>query len=561
MKEIIISIDEFENRVAIMDNEVLKEYYVSRGEKQVGTIYKGTVTNVLPGMQAAFVDIGLEKNAFLCVDDVVEKFQLDEEEDLDAIKQKSKSIKDKLKAKEEIMVQVVKESTGKKGNRVTTLITLPGRYIVLLPFVNYVGISRKISSAEERARLLELAEKIKPKDMGLILRTATEDKSVKDIRNDLASLLKVWSKIQSTAKKKKSPALVHQELPLVYKIIRDVFVEDVNRLVIDSKQEHEKILDLLSTISPALKSKAHLYTGDTPIFEHFGIESKIEKALKRRVWLPSGGYIVIERTEALTVVDVNTGKYVGKSNFAKTILKTNLEAADEIAHQVILRDIGGIIIIDFIDMDNQHDRDHVINELERNFKSDRVRTNIVGMTELGLVQVTRKRTGKELSEILKEVCPYCSGRGRVLSVETLSINLNRLIKKNARQTNLNNIFVKASPKIALEFLGWEAEDLERLEKETGKNIYLQVDEEFHQERMEADALSEQALVNKIKFLTIGEHIKTEFKDVYLNSPQNAVAFYKGNIIEILGGGNKTGQSLDIIITYVSRSYAQAQIKD
>ncbi|MFH1453911.1 MAG: Rne/Rng family ribonuclease [Armatimonadota bacterium] len=561
MKEIIISVDEFENRVAITENNHLTEYYVSRGDKQSGSIYKGTVTNVLPGMQAAFVDIGLEKNAFLCVDDVVTKFHLDEAEDLETIKEKSKSIKDVLKVKEEILVQVVKESTGSKGNRVTTLVSLPGRYIVLLPFVSYTGISRKIEDEEEKNRLIGIAEKIKPKSMGLIIRTAAEGKSVKDLRNDLAFLLKLWNKINLTAKKKKAPALIHQDLSLVYKIIRDVFVDKVNKLHIDSKDEFDKVKNLLSTIAPSLKNKAKLYTGDTHIFEYFGVEHQIGKALRRRVWLPSGGYIIIDKTEALTVIDVNTGRYIGRDNIGKTILKTNLEAAKEIAHQIRLRDIAGIIIIDFIDMREQKNKDLLLKKLEEHFKEDRVKTNLVGLTELGLVQVTRKRTGKELGEILKEDCPYCTGRGKVISLETLAINLNRLVKRQAQHTDFNDILVKVSPKVALRFIGWEAEDIENLEKETGKNIYLRVDEAIHREKMEVDACSDINVIKGVAFLTAGQQLTVRLEDVYPNNPQNAVAFYKGNIIEVLGGGNKVKDTAEIIITYVSRSYAQAQIKD
>lgn len=561
MKEIIISVDEFENRVAIRQDDILKEYHVSRGEKRVGSIYKGIVMNVLPGMQAAFVDMGLDRNAFLCVDDIVTKFNLEEDEDLEKIREKGRSIKDVLKVKEEVLVQVVKESTGKKGNRVTTLITLPGRYLVLLPFVNYMGISRKIEDNEERERLLGLSAKIKPKDMGIIIRTAAEGKNVKEIRSDLAFLLKLWNKIKAGAKKKKAPSLIHQDLSLVYRIIRDVFTKDVDRLVIDSKEEYEKVLYLLSAISPGLKNRVHLYKEDVPIFERFGVESDIEKALRRRVWLPSGGYIIIDKTEALTVIDVNTGKYIGKSNINKTILKTNMEAALEIAHQIRLRDIGGIIIIDFIDMYNEDDKKALIAELEKHFKGDRVRTNIVGMTELGLVQVTRKRTGKELGEILKELCPCCTGRGQVLSVETLAINLNRAVKRHALDNKFNNIIIKASPNVALKFLGWEAEDIERLEKETGKNIYLRVESGKFAEKFEIDSCTDLSLKDKIKFLMPGQEIKVKIEDVYPDNPANASAFYEGNVIEVVRGANMVGQTLDVIITYISRSYAQGQIKD
>lgn len=559
-KEILISIDEYENRVAILEEGRLCEIYISREDRILGSIYKGKVTNILSGMQAAFVNIGLDKSAFLCVDDVLIKNRLDE--DIESIEEHRRlSIKDILKANQETLVQVIKEPIGSKGPRVTTQIALPGRYLVYLPMAQYIGVSRKIKDEKERERLKNTAKKIRRSKDGLIVRTVAEYKDKEELEKDYLFLTRLWKKIAQVSKKKKAPYLVHQELTLVYQIIRDVFSEDFDKLIVDSINEYERILEFLELFSPDLKNKISFYQDELPLFQHYGIEKEIEKALKKKVWLASGGYIVIEKTEALIVIDVNTGKYVGRTSLAETILKTNLEATREIAHQLRLRDIGGIIIIDFIDMDFEEDKKKVLDKLEEELKKDRNKTFIIGMTELGLVQLTRKRSRKDLTAYLSESCPYCSGEGRIYSIETVKIKFEREIKRLNFEDKFDYFLVTAHPKVALAILGWEGEDLERLEKEMGKSIYMRADETSHHEKIEIRGLSDTKIEKNFEELWPGQILSVKIIDSFGYNPQNGIGIYKGNIIEVVNAGNMMGKDVNIVITMVSRSYNQAQIKD
>jgi ribonuclease G len=555
-KEILISIDENESRVAVLEDGELMELYVGREERQIGSIYKGKVANVLPGMQAAFVDIGLERNAFLCVNDALAHlgdYELDDTRRL--------SIKDILKVNQETLVQIIKESAGNKGARATTYLTLPGRYLVLLPSAHYIGISRRIEDEAERERLRVLMEEIKPKNMGLIVRTAAEYRGRDDMERDLEFLLKLWDKICQNAKKKKAPALVHQELALVYKVIRDVFTAEVDKLSIDSSSEHEKVLELLEIISPALRNRVHLYAGKRPLFDVYGLEVEIDKALRNKVWLDSGGYLIIDKTEALAVIDVNTGKYIGKTNLADTILRTNLEAVQEISRQLRLRDIGGIVIIDFIDMDRAEDRGKVMSSLAEALKRDRTKTHIVGMTELGLVQITRKRVSRDLDETLRDNCPCCNGRGRVLSLETLRIKAEREIRKTAQETRSENLVAIVNPRLAVPLLGWEGEGLQRLEMQTGKKIHLRVEKDYFREKIEISEVSPRELAEKYPSLEPGQEILVKVEDAFGLNLQSGVGYYGGIIVEVLGGGNLLGRKVSLVIQEVGRFYCKGQVKE
>ncbi|MGV8119320.1 MAG: ribonuclease E/G [Candidatus Xenobiia bacterium LiM19] len=556
-KEILISIDELENRVAVLEDGALMEIYIAREERQIGSIYKGKVSNILPGMQAAFIDIGLERNAFLCMDDA--SAILGEEEAIDI---KQLSIKDILKINQETLVQIIKESMGTKGARVTTHITLPGRYLVLLPKAQYIGISRRIEDEKERERLRSIAESIKPDDFGLIVRTAAEFKESEDLKRDFEFQSKLWEKIQNNAKRKKAPALIHQELTLVYKIIRDLFTPEVDRLIIDSKSEYDKVQELLEIISPQLKSRVHLFNDKRSLFEAYGIETEIEKALRKKVWLESGGYLIIDKTEALTVIDVNTGKFIGKNSLAETILKTNLEAVPEIIRQTRLRDLGGIIIIDFIDMELQEDRQKVLNELTEHMKRDRTKTHLVGLTELGLVQITRKRVSKDLDEYIREVCPYCGGRGRVNSLHTMRIKAEREIKKAAAESDCEIVLALLNPRLAVALLGWESEELERLEKSIGKKVYMKVDTETHIERFYIEGLTEKKR-NDMMWCTMapGDEIELSILDIFGSNFQNGMGVFRQNLVEIHMGGNRVGEYVKAVVTSIAHNYIQAQIKE
>lgn len=422
--ELIVNVGAGENRVALLEDGELAEIYIenSSSVRLVGNIYRGKVMSVLPGMQAAFVDIGYEKNAFLYAGDIIEKKEYCDDEDDEAVSGHECNIADMLKAGQELTVQVIKEPIGTKGPRVTTNITLPGRYLVLLPGANYTGVSRRIENEYERAKLKKAAEELKPDGMGLIIRTASEGKEEKDFVDDLNFLLKLWEGIKKKEKSGPVPRCIHKDLGLVYRTVRDMFTGDISRFVIDNKEEYEKVLDIVNMLSPTLKSRVEYFSRDYDIFEYYGLESKIARALSRKVWLKCGGYLVIDRTEALTVIDVNTGKYIGAKSLENTVLKTNLEAAGEIAKQIRLRDIGGIIIIDFIDMHEQEHQQMVLDELRQALKRDRTKTTVVGMTGLGLIEMTRKKVRKELSSQLITDCPYCDGTGKVLTPEAAAHN-------------------------------------------------------------------------------------------------------------------------------------------
>lgn len=553
-KEIFISIDELENRIAVLENGTLVEIYVAREERQIGSIYKGKVANVLPGMQAAFVDIGLERNAFLCKDDL-NPLGDDDIEDF-----KNLSIKDILKVNQETLVQIVKDSIGTKGARVTTSITLPGRYVVLLPTASYIGVSRRIESDEERRRLRQMAERLKPEGCGVIVRTAAENVERENLERDLESLVNLWEKVQTRSKQVRAPAIVHRELTLVYKIIRDIFTEDVDRLIVDSQAEYEKVHELVGMFAPHLQNRVHLHQDRRPLFELHGIEREVEKALKRQVWLESGAYLIIDKTEALTVIDVNTGKFIGRTSLADTILKTNLEAAREIARQIRLRDIGGIVIVDFIDMERHEDKMKVLQAMQEALRRDRTKTHLVGMTELGLVQLTRKRVARDLEDTLREKCPWCQGTGMVPTPETLRIKTLREIKRVAMESKADNILVTVNPRIAMHLLGWEGEDLERLERQTGRDIWLRADIEYHRERIEAQPLSERDVRSRLEHLKSGETIEVFVEETFGHNLQSGLGLYDGIMVEVQGGGNLVGEKAPVTVTNASRWFCQATVR-
>ena len=419
-KKIVINCDNKQTRVAVLENDKPVEIYIERPVHQrvVGNIYKGMVANVLPGMQAAFVDIGLERNAFLYVDDALVQ------ED-GATGKNKKTIEEILRPGEEVMVQVVKEPFGSKGARLTRQITIPGRHLVLMPNADYTGVSRRIEEPDERERLRQVAAELRPQGTGLIVRTVAEGLEMEAFQQDLNFLVPLWQRILDRYQQKPAPNLVYQDLDLIYRIIRDLFTDQIQQLIIDTRYEYEKIQEALDMVDPALKKRINLYAGNEPIFDVYNIETEIERALSRTVWLDCGGYLVFDHTEALTVIDVNTGKYIGKTNLADTVLKTNLEAATEIIRQVRLRDIGGIIIIDFIDMDSEEHRCQVLERLSEKARDDRTKSHILGLTGLGLVEMTRKKARQGLDAVLQQTCPYCGGRGKVLTADVMSARTER----------------------------------------------------------------------------------------------------------------------------------------
>jgi len=489
-KEIIANIEPFETRVAVLDEGNLVNLYIERGEPLAGNIYKGKVANVLPGMEAAFVDIGLERNAFLHVGDIRSQRLAGEEVEESFGRG---AIAQRLRVGQEILVQVTKEPMGTKGARVTTYVALPAYYLVLMPTVNYVGVSRRIENEQERKRLRALADRLRSKGMGVIVRTAAEGAQEKELADDFQFLLQVWNRVEERSRSSRAPALVYQDLHLIRRVVRDLFTEEVQRFLIDSKDEFQRVQDLLGSFAPNLKPRVHLYRGEEPVFEHTGVERELEKALRRKVWLKSGGYIIVDRTEALTIIDVNTGKYVGKTDLASTILRTNLEAVDEIVRQITLRDVGGIILIDFIDMESEQHRRRVMAALNEAVRRDRSKIHVIDLTGLGLVEITRKRVYQDLEEVMRIPCPYCEGRGRVMSPDTMALRVRREVPKVLRAAKGKAVLVEINPEV-YQHLSQDGDNwIRQLEGNTGTRLRLRAREGMHLERLrvvEADSIEQ-----------------------------------------------------------------------
>ena len=487
--ELIINVTLWETRVALLEDRVLVELYIERTKDRgiMGNIYKGKVVKVLPGMQAAFVDIGLEKASFLYVSDVYGGMEDYEEmgfqgEEMPTYFPPSSQIQDLLSEGQELLVQISKEPLGTKGTRITSHITLPGRYLVYMPTVDHVGVSRRIRDERERRRLREIIQTIKPQSGGFIVRTASEGAEPDEIRNDMEFLLHLWNNIQKKKESSPAPSLIHSDLNMVLRVIRDLLSPQVNRIVIDSKEEHENILSFINSYMPKQKYEIILYEKMEPIFDAYGIEIEIDKILGRKVWLKSGGYIVIDICEALVAIDVNTGRFVGKRNVADTILKTNLEAAKEIAYQLRLRNIGGIIIIDFIDMEREGDREKVFQALEEATRKDRQKMNIFKISELGLMEMTRKRTRENISRILSEPCSYCEGAGLIKSKTTVCYDIFQEIERSSTELGGHSIMVEVNPEVADLLYEEERAGVEELERKMKKKILVKGKPGFHQEQ-------------------------------------------------------------------------------
>jgi ribonuclease G len=492
---IIADINMHEARIALVENGDLAELQIERHERErlVGNIYKGKVANVLPGMQAAFVDIGLNKNAFLYAGDILadksdfifEKVPEDVEKDLTKT-----NIRDMVREGQDIMVQVLKQPGGNKGARVTTHITLPGRSLVLMPTVNHVGVSRKIENEVERERLKNLLERIKPEGMGVIVRTAGEGKVESDFADEIRFLKRLWEKIKEKADILTAPRLIHAEETLVFRTVRDMFTEEVSRFIINDQDYYNKVLAVSNIIAPYMKDRIEFFEKHYNIFEFFGIESKIDKILNRKVWLKLGGYLIFDETEALTVIDVNTGKYVGEDDLQDTILNTNIEAANEIARQLRLRDISGIIIIDFIDMEKEENREKVLETLRNALKNDRTKTNVLGITGLGLVEMTRKKVRRKLSTLVKKECPYCNGFSMIDSEETVALRIRREVVRQVHETSFNEFLVEAHPDVAAFIVKKGETEYPILPTEKGKKYYLKSVKTMHREEIKVTGIAD-----------------------------------------------------------------------
>jgi ribonuclease G len=492
-QKIIINADSYETRIAILEDEELAELFVERAEQRrhVGDVYKGRVNAVLPGMQAAFVDLGLPKTGFLHASDLAESLSdLEDISDLDESGDKGRrrrapvpKIEDVLKKGQEVLVQITKESIGTKGPRVTAQVSLPGRFCVLMPGVDHVGVSRRIEDRAERQRIKAIISDGKPKGIGLIARTAGEGKGDVDFAADVKHLHKLWQKLERKAESVRAPALVHRELEMTASLIRDLFTDDVEEVFIDDKDSFSEIQAYLKAVSPELRDRVLLYKGREPIFDAFAIEPQIEKTFERKVWLKKGGYICIDHAEALVAIDVNTGRFTGKKNQEETIFRTNMEAAKEVPRQLRLRDIGGIIVVDFIDMEIEANKRSVLEELRKELRKDRARTKAFAVSDLGLIEMTRQRERSSLLHYYTEDCPHCDGLGKVPSPETMLVKLERAMRRVAGMGTEKRITVRVAPEIALFFVEQEGRRFSELEKRFRLRVDLKDDPQLKRGQM------------------------------------------------------------------------------
>jgi ribonuclease G len=551
-KEMIISSSDHETRVAILEEDQVVEIFIERAAQRgvVGNIYKGRVSKVLPGMQSSFVDVGLERDAFLYVSEVVNTLEAfeslesgDEEEaearpaeapngaadaaangtadarperrshdrdgstgspspraasraDRDRDRDRDKpqpKIEDLLKEGQEVLVQVVKEPLGTKGARVTSHVTMPGRFLVFMPTVDHVGVSRKIESRDERSRLRGIVRQFREEHGftgGVIIRTAAAGRSEADIVNDLSYFHQVWTEIRQKMETRRPPALLFQEQSLVTKLLRDLLTEDYTAIRIDSEPEYRRVVALVERIMPALLPRVKHYTKDFPIFEEYGVQAEIDKALRSKVWLKSGGYLVINQTEALVAIDVNTGRYVGKrtGRLEDTIVKTNLEAVKEIVRQIRLRDLGGIIVLDLIDMEEKKNRQRVFQEVEKELRKDRSPSKALQVSDFGLVIVTRKRVKQSLERQLTEPCPYCSGSGSIKSSATICYEILSELKKIGQDLDGQGVVLRVNPDIARALKEEESAMMRELQDTLRKPITIRPDVHLHHEQFDVMAI-------------------------------------------------------------------------
>jgi ribonuclease G len=528
-KEMIISASAHETRVAILEDDHVAEIFIERERSRgvVGNLYKGRVSKVLPGMQSAFVDLGLERDGFLYVSDAIpsseefERFETDEDaagppapaQDAVAARQgqagarrtgppgrrdrekgPEPKIEELLKEGQEIIVQVSKEPLGTKGARLTSHATMPGRFLVFMPTVDHVGVSRKIDSRDERSRLRAIVREFREQHGfigGVIIRTAAAGRPKEDIVADLTYFHRVWTDVRRKFESSRAPAVVYQEQSLVAKLLRDLLTEEFSAVRIDNELEYRRVCELIERIMPALASKVKLYEKEYPIFEEYGVQVEIDRALRSKVWLKSGGSIVINQTEALVAIDVNTGRYVGKKTAGRledTIIKTNLEAAKEIVRQIRLRDLGGIIVLDFIDMEEKKNRQKVFQAVEQELRRDRSPSKALQVSDFGLVIITRKRVKQSLERALTEPCPYCAGSAVIKSSSTICYEILSEVKKIGGDLNGQSLILRVNPDIARALRDEERAVFKDLKQSLGREIALRSDAQLHHEQFDLMAV-------------------------------------------------------------------------
>ena len=494
--EIIVNVDPGETRVALLERSVFAELHVEREQDKsvVGNVVKGRVSRVLPGMQAAFVDIGLEKAAFLYVGDYFDNTGGEKTEEPRRRRARNgrriapPKIETVLNEGQEIIVQIAKAPIGTKGARITSNISIPGRHLVLTPWSRRTGVSRRIDSDKERRRLREIIDRLKPKELGFIIRTAGDGVREADLEADIKYLSSVWKKIQSASVEKKTPAVLHEEPDLPIRLVRDLAGHDTSRIVIDDEAAAERLRNFCEEFVAEPRPEIEYYEKTTPLFDDLGLEAQIHANLERKVWLKSGGSLIVDQCEALTAIDVNTGRFVGKRDLEETVFKTNLEAIKEVVHQLRFRNIGGLIIIDLIDMDRSEHREKAYRALQEALRADKARTNILKISELGLVEMTRKRTRESLVQALCEPCTHCEGRGYMLSGESVAYNILREIKNDVQRLVGRKIAITVSPRVAEQLLSAEKAPLDVLGQELDREIEIRARAGMHEEQFEIESL-------------------------------------------------------------------------
>lgn len=570
-REILISFEDDEPKVAIFEGGVLAEVDFDRpqGRRIVGNVYKGRVQNVLPGMQAAFIDVGLERNAFLFVDDAHPGGGLDASFDLGLDHPPARtggaSISDLVKPGQELLVQIGKEPIGSKGARVTRALTLPGRYLVLMPGVDYVGVSRRIQAETERERLRAIGQRIRQPGVGLIVRTAADGASEADLVADWDLLRATWKQIGERARQARSPALIYRDLDIVQRVVRDQLSGEIEAVVVDRADELDRLSAMLAAFAPAYVSRLRLAKpGEIRqgLFAARGVDEEVERALGRRVALSSGAYLIIDQTEALTAIDVNTGRYVGDpaSGLEDTFVSANLEAAAEIARQIRLRDVGGIIIVDFIDMEVPEHRRRVLAALEAACAPDHSKPQVLGITQLGLVEMTRKKARQSLRDLLTKPCPNCEGRGRMFSEETISRRARRQIRAALQTSKADAILVEVHPAIAAILIGQGGEGLRTLEQSLGRAVFIRGAADCHLETLRVRALGNRRDVEaQARPVHEGQVLELQVEEPHVTSRGDGIARVEGYVVDIEDGAAHVGQRVRVQITKTFRTYAKAKI--
>jgi ribonuclease G len=548
-KQILVTVEGDELRVALVEDGRLAEIYIERPGKRsyAGNIYRGKVDNVIPGMDAAFVEIGLEKNGFLYVDEVA----IEDEE------ARPRHITEVLKPRQELLVQVMKDPMGSKGARLTGQLSLAGRYLVYVPGGGGVGVSRRLGTAE-RDRLRELCKQLRPKKAGLIVRTVAEGKGLDELRRDMQYLSRLWSRLKARAEKVTAPGLVYEEADVSLQVARDLLNDTFEKVIVDDRKQRDKFVAYLKKEAPELADRVFAYEGERPLFEEHGIEEQIAKALDRRVQLPSGGNIVIDHAEALTVIDVNTGRYTAGRDLEETITKTNLEAAREVVRQLRLRDIGGIIIIDFIDMAYARNRDAVLAKLQAELDTDRTKTYVVEISPLGLVEMTRQNITDGARGILTKECPSCTGRARILSEDTSARNAVRAVRRQARASAEEAFLYEVNHGVAerIAAMGW----LKTLEKETGKRVFFEGSQTLPVDTLRLIAAGTKRDVERQRVpVHEGQELEVELEHTLTYSPGDAVAHVDGYVLTILGGRPFLGKRRTVKVTAMTRTGAFATL--